>query len=180
MEKQIGSYLTQRKPKPDSQDSGSGSPMKRDVLVAQLFARMEHLYGPKWASCYGKPVNPDGTLTLAAKQWAHDLSGFSDAQIMAAMRRMESEFKAWPPTVPEFKSLCLDLPTLEQVLDRRNDYGAVCAEIRRGMDWFTLDAMPTREMLKLAERKYALAITSVCRSGLVMDALAGREREALQ
>lgn len=147
--------------------------------MPQFFARMEHLYGHRWTTNYGKAVNGKGELTLAAKQWAHDLADFPPHAILRAMKRLESEYREWPPTVPQFKALCLDLPTLAQVLDRKNDYGPACAEIRKSLDWFNLDQMPTKEMLRQAQWQYERAANLIDRSGLALDFL-DEQREAIE
>lgn len=103
----IAAHLSPSKPSATSKPSAA-SPSHTDV--AQFFARMEHLYGHRWAGQYGKALNDHGKLTLSARQWAADLAGFDTQQIRAALQACETEHQDWPPTVPQFKALCRGAP----------------------------------------------------------------------
>lgn len=73
---------------------------------------MEHLYGHRWTGHYGRALNEASELTLAARQWAHDLAPFTSTQIGAALKATELEHPDWPPTVPQFKAMCRRFPAV--------------------------------------------------------------------
>lgn len=68
------------------------------------------IYGARWTSNYGE--RDDGT-------WAKGLHGITPAQIAGALGRCVKRSDPWPPTLPEFRTLCfpsreeLGLPDLE-------------------------------------------------------------------
>lgn len=77
--------------------------------MTNLWERLIHLYGHKWSSTYGDCAVTDGELTDVAKTWASGLHGITGENIAGGLRRCCDRPDAWPPTLPEFKALCLDL-----------------------------------------------------------------------
>jgi hypothetical protein len=71
---------------------------------------MAAIYGHRWVSSYGE--NPAG---LGGDTWA---AGLSDLPGVALARGIEACIAAadpWPPTLPEFRSMCLGIPSLADV-----------------------------------------------------------------
>lgn len=77
-------------------------------LVSTLWARMTDLFGLRFTSSYGE--DPMGSAGLA---WARGLAGLSPAQLGEGLRKCENGCTkdGWPPTLSEFKALCLGIPT---------------------------------------------------------------------
>lgn len=71
------------------------------------------MYGHKWATqCGESPVNDAGGLTFAAMTWADALTAFSRPDLN---RGFEALLAApapgdWPPTLPQFRKLCMVPP----------------------------------------------------------------------
>jgi len=74
-----------------------------DNQMRQVWERMAHMYGHRWTSNYG--VEDDGT-------WRKGLAGLSPEQIGAGLvkclvRKPASGEEDWPPTLNEFRAMCL-------------------------------------------------------------------------
>ncbi len=66
--------------------------------IAQLWAKMARVYGHRWVSGFGEA--DDGT-------WLDGLKGLLPEDLADGYRSMvDSREFAWPPTLPEFRSLC--------------------------------------------------------------------------
>jgi hypothetical protein len=139
--------------------------MLTDAQVVRLFARMRHLWGHRFSSHYGEAVDDAGNLTPSARHWQHDLADYTAEQVAAGMAQAVTRRLQWPPGPVELMSLCDGLPMLAQILDRGNDYGPVCTAIRRGIDWYTLEALPAAEMRRAAEFAAERAVQGLRSSG---------------
>jgi hypothetical protein len=67
---------------------------------------MNNLYGHRWQSTYGSATE-GGQLTDAAKDWRRGLKGVTPAQITKGLEQCLLTGEGWPPTLPEFRKLCL-------------------------------------------------------------------------
>ncbi len=69
---------------------------------------MTHLYGHKFSAAFGESAaNPDGSLTDVAHTWAGGLCGITGAQLAAGLRQCILSGAEWPPSLPEFRAMCL-------------------------------------------------------------------------
>lgn len=73
---------------------------------------MGSLYGHRWASSFGKEVDPDHV-------WRATLAGLTEQQIRAGLRQCVERGLDWPPTAPEFRKFCLGLPTDNAEVEHR-------------------------------------------------------------
>ena len=80
------------------------------IPLPELWAAMLATYGHRWASAYGQ--NPDG---VAAATWATGLADLTARQVAAGLRNCLTFGDGWPPTLPEFRGLCLGIPSLAAV-----------------------------------------------------------------
>lgn len=67
---------------------------------------MSNLYGHRWQSTYGSGIK-NGKLTEAAEDWRRGLKGITPQQIGKALEKCLDRGDAWPPSLPEFRRLCL-------------------------------------------------------------------------
>jgi hypothetical protein len=83
-----------------------------DRKFAEFFAVMSGIYGHKWVAQYGN--EPDG---ISARVWNDGLDGLTLPQIANAVRyyKNTSVTAVWPPSLPEFRSVALGVPTLAKV-----------------------------------------------------------------
>lgn len=70
--------------------------------MIMLWQLMGSMFGHKWSSAYGDTVDPD-------RVWQACLSDVSPEQIRHGMSKLGRSGKDWPPAVPEFRNICLDL-----------------------------------------------------------------------
>lgn len=94
---------------------------------------MASIYGYRWASAYGdSPERLDNAhagqaaLTDAGAVWSDGLAGITPHCIAAGVRRAVFSANGFPPTLPEFRAMCLGIPTLARVqlqLSRRDEGG---------------------------------------------------------
>lgn len=100
----------------------------QDVLrnVRAVWVHMIAIFGSRWSSAFGEsPHRDDGEgLTVAGQKWAAGLAGFTTAQVKAGAQRALMGPERWPPSLPEFRGLCLGVPSLARVK----------ADLRAGLD----------------------------------------------
>lgn len=93
-------------PSPEKPPSGPLSP----TAARTLWVRMAEIYGHRWTSSYGDSTEQDG----AAGTWAKGLAGLTPAQVADGLRACVVRSDPWPPTLPEFRALCLAIPSLAE------------------------------------------------------------------
>jgi hypothetical protein len=118
--------------------------------------------------------------TASARQWAYDLRDMTPEQVALGVMETERRGLEWPPGPIEFKRLCLQIPSLEQLLDRQTDYGPVCAEIRGRLDWYRIDGMATKDARQLAAQQLETAVQNLRQSGALQALAAPAARLALE
>lgn len=80
---------------------------------------MAALYHHRWSSALGDaPQVDNGALTVAGDTWARGLAGITPEQIGLGIDACMTRTDPWPPTLPEFRALCLQVPSFEET--RRN------------------------------------------------------------
>lgn len=109
------------KQRPHSTTTVSETPAGKEppsIVLRRLWERMGMLFGHKWVSVYGTcPQRESGELNLAGDTWARALVGLSSAQIGAGVTACLEQALEWPPSVGEFRALCLGIPTLAEVVE---------------------------------------------------------------
>jgi hypothetical protein len=80
-----------------------------DVELAQLWAVMLATYGHRWESAYGR--HPVG---VTAATWDTALADLHPTEIADGARQCLTFGDGWPPTLPEFRALCLGIPSLAE------------------------------------------------------------------
>jgi hypothetical protein len=74
---------------------------------------MAAIYGFRWTSAYGEDAN-----TIAGREWAVGLATMTLDQIkrgIDACNDGHGPEDGWPPTLPQFRELCLGLPTVAEI-----------------------------------------------------------------
>jgi hypothetical protein len=66
--------------------------------VAAIFRRLQAIYGARWTASI------DGIEADAVREWSRALADMTPEQIRRGLDNLRSD---WPPTLPEFKALCL-------------------------------------------------------------------------
>lgn len=68
-------------------------------MINDLWGVMIALFGTKWTSQFGEKTDPSG-------QWGQTLKDVTRAQVAEALESLRNSGRTWPPTAPEFKSMC--------------------------------------------------------------------------
>ena len=68
-----------------------------------VFARMQTIYGRQWPASIGGDAK---AYQAAIAQWDRALARYDTATIGAAIERAQSAYIDYPPTLPQFLSLC--------------------------------------------------------------------------
>lgn len=92
---------------------------------------MAEIYGHRWTSAYGDNPNDGAALT-----WSKGLGGLHSQQLADGLRACLASADPWPPTLPEFRAMCLSVPTLAQV--RIEIRGGAHTQFTRAV-WANLD-----------------------------------------
>lgn len=96
---------------------------------------MTRIYGHKWSSISERD---DGT-------WLAGLVGITPEQIASALGRLVLMTREWPPTLPEFRKLCLGVDDVElEEFTRKYAF--------RGIGSFDRQKMTTKEENRLIDR----------------------------
>lgn len=84
--------------------------------LRRLWPKMAAIYGHRWTASFGEAVENDaGELTVAGETWQKGLAGLCRAQLTAGVNAALFSANPWPPTLPEFRALCLGIPPLAAV-----------------------------------------------------------------
>lgn len=84
------------------ESSKASSAAREQAVMARLWERMTEIYGHRWISAYGEAVN---------ESWRRGLQGVSVEQIGKGLERLLEQGREWPPTLPEFRALCVTDPS---------------------------------------------------------------------
>lgn len=102
-----------------------------------LWQRMAEIYGHRWTSAYGDDAGKGAGLT-----WAKGLAGLSAAQIKVGVESALVAADPWPPSLPEFRALCLAVPSLAAM--RAEQRGSVAPSAFMRLLWQNLDTYRMR------------------------------------
>lgn len=136
--------------------------------MRQLWQRMAEVYGHRWTSAYGDDAGKGAGLT-----WAKGLAGLVPAQIGRGLELAVVSAEPWPPTLPEFRALCLGIPSLAAV--RVELRGGVPASPFCRLTWSLLDTYRLRladadRAERMVSDAYEAAREHVMRGGALPEA----------
>jgi hypothetical protein len=156
--------------------ANSGLPPEpiRQFAMRRLWARMVAIYGHKWASAYGDAAEDSiGKLTLSADTWQRGLLGITEAQIAVGLQACIASADPWPPTLPEFRALCFDIPSLLSVktqLAARNTRRSAFATCVWGhLDSYSYHMAPADKADRMLREAYEEAREHVMRGGTLPE-----------
>lgn len=137
---------------------------------------MAAIYGHRWVSSFG--ADPAG---VGGDTWAAGLAGLTGPQLADGLRAAVASSDPWPPTLPEFRAMCLGIPSLVSVRAEINGKGERTPFAM--LVWQRLDSYQYRQVsAKDAERMLAGAYEDarefVMRGGELPVVAAAVEHEA--
>lgn len=92
-----------------------------DKVMSKIWVRMASIYGYKWTTHLGVASDAEGRLTESAKTWQKGLVGLTMDNLKAGFDALVLQNISWPPSLPEFRKLCLaksgaNAPSLDEVV----------------------------------------------------------------
>lgn len=159
-----------------SPGTDSATPLP-EAHTRRLWLRMAEIYGHRWTSAYGVDVS-----TGAGGTWAKGLAGLSAQQIAAGLGAAMASADPWPPTLPQFRAMCLGIPTLAAVACQLSKPGAEATPFVR-LVWQNLDGWAfrhadQREADRLLRAAYEIACEHVMRGQPLPEPSLGIEADA--
>lgn len=132
--------------------------------MRRLWQRMAEIYGHRWTSAYG-----DDAGASAGQTWAKGLAGVRPEQIATGLESALVSAEPWPPTLPEFRAMCLGIPSFAAVRSelaardvRRSAFARLVWSMLDLYRWRTADADRADRLLREA---YDVAREHVMRGG---------------
>ena len=71
------------------------------MRAANVFSRFASIYGNRWTASYAGNAGE-----AAMREWERAMQGVSDSDIDQAIGRCIRRADGWPPTLPEFLTMC--------------------------------------------------------------------------
>ena len=137
--------------------------------MRRLWIRMTEIFGHRWTSAMGEDA-----ATGSGETWARGLSGLSAEQIRAGIERTIVAAEPWPPTLPEFRSMCLGIPSLAQVQHNLRDRDSVRAPfsalVWSKLDGFAYGLASAEKAERMLRDAYRLASDHVMAGGALPEA----------
>lgn len=133
--------------------------------MTDLWGAMIALYGGRWTSQFGEPVDISG-------QWRETLRGVTREQIESALEALRTSGRPWPPTAPEFRAMCVDgtrslSPEVAYAQLLEYQRGEITAQqldrliyhaINRNMDYYQFKLLPMDKAMDAFKFAYRAAI----------------------
>lgn len=101
---------------------------------------MTAIYAHRWTAPHGESADGEAS---SAGTWAKGLAGITPQQLAAGLEACIVRADPWPPTLPEFRAMCLGVPSLLAVREDLQRVDAKRAPFSR-LVWRHLDAFAYR------------------------------------
>lgn len=122
---------------------------------------MTEIYGHKWTSAYGDEAGPEG----AAGTWAKGLAGVTVEQVAEGITACLVSADPWPPTLPEFRAMCLGIPTFAAVSADKAKVSGFTRLVWQNMDGHNYSLASTDKAEKMLRAAYEIAREHVMKGG---------------
>lgn len=129
--------------------------------MRRIWQRMAEIYGHRWTSAFGDDAGQGAGLT-----WSKGLAGLAVEQIARGIESAVLSADGWPPTLPEFRAMCLGIPTLAAAKLAINDATNAFSRLMwMRMDRYQMRTAPTDRADSIITGAYELAREHVMRGG---------------
>lgn len=151
----------------------------RPPALRRIWERMSAIYLHRWTRAMGEaPQDDSGALTLAGDSWSRALAGLTDQQLGAGLDACLARSDTWPPSLPEFRALCLQVPDLDDTRMAISHSGPTSPHAFYRLVWQLLDVQTFKagrhwESEKALNAAYAAARKQVLRDLRFPDVPAG-------
>lgn len=150
--------------------------------IDALWMAMADVYGHRWTSAYGTDPAQGAGAT-----WARGLSGLTPEQVGQGVDACIASSEPWPPTLPEFRGMCLGVPSFAFVRDdltRAPEYRHRFTLLTwRGVDGYAYRQASQDRADRMLRDAYELAREHVMRGGGLPEqpaALVTQERREIR
>lgn len=135
---------------------------------------MAEIYGHRWTSAYGDNPNEGAALT-----WAKGLGGMTPQQLADGLRNCIASADPWPPTLPEFRGMCLSIPSLPAVRQelKGEHRSAFTRLVWQSVDGYAYGLAPRETSERMVRDAYEMAREHVMRGGSLPEQPAGQIEE---
>ena len=129
--------------------------MLTEKNIRTLWMRMTEIYGNQWIKAHG---DYDENNT-----WLKGLTGVTPSQVANGLSKCLTLI--WPPSLPEFRLLCLNLPdkslAISEAINNHNSNDPFIIKMRTLIGGWNLTHCNYRELNRLAETAYKQASEQV-------------------
>ena len=160
-------------------EPATAEPIRQSAL-RRLWARMAAIYGCRWVSSFGDaPEDAQGALTVVGDTWRRGLIGLEEAQVGTGIEACIASSDPWPPTLPEFRALCLGVPSfaaavrmIRQPSAERSPFAVL---MWQHIDGWQFGQSSTSEAERMLRGAYEMAREHVMRGGALPEPAAAIE-----
>lgn len=139
-------------------------------VMCRLWHRMGAIYGHRWSSAYGEDATAQGE---AGEVWAKGLAGLTARQIGDGISAAMASADPWPPTLPEFRALCLGIPSYatvaHQIARPAPEQSRFVRLVWQRIDGWRFGQAPTQESERMLRSAYEAAREHVMRGGALPE-----------
>jgi len=143
-----------------------------DDAIDALWVAMADVYGHRWTSAYG--TDPQAG---AGGTWRRGLAGLEQRQLGMGIDACIASSEAWPPTLPEFRALCLGVPSLATVRHELHEATPTRSPftvlVWQGIDGYAFRIGSREQNDRAIRDAYELAREHVMRGGALPEPVAG-------
>jgi hypothetical protein len=142
-----------------------------------LWLRMAEIYGHRWTASFGANPDSDG----AAGTWGKGLAGITPAQLADGLKACITSSDPWPPTLPEFRAMCLGIPSLVSVraeINGKGDRTPFAMLVWQRLDSYQFRQVSAKDAERMLAGAYEDAREFVMRGGELPVIAAAVEHEA--
>jgi hypothetical protein len=139
-------------------------------VMCRLWHRMGAIYGHRWSSAYGEDATARGE---AGEVWAKGLAGLTARQIGDGISAAMASADPWPPTLPEFRALCLGIPAFatvaHQIARPAPEQSRFVRLVWQYIDGWRFGQASTQESERMLRSAYEVAREHVMRGGALPE-----------
>jgi len=126
---------------------------------------MTEIYGHKWVSSVGDNPNEGAALT-----WAKGLAGLSRQNLAAGLRGCLTRLDPWPPSLNEFRGMCLEIPSFAQFRLDKDRATPFAVLVWSKVDSYRARHVTAEQTERMLRDGYQLACEHLMAGGALPDA----------
>ena len=127
-------------------------------MVGQLFLRFSAIWGNKWNSQFTDAA----IVPIIESEWANGLAGISTESIRRGINASRDSLE-WPPSIAEFKRICLGIPDKQSVIAMvvKGGGDALSDKIVGMIGSYEVRTRPFDWVLRQAENNFNIALAEI-------------------